>query len=191
VSTFFTSDMHFGHNNIFKYTKRPWTNTKEMNEILIKNWNNTIGLKDRIFHLGDFCWGYKFLKDAEPILRRLNGIKFFILGNHDDALKDKAREIYLDKYANLNSFILPPLYEEKINGIGITMCHYAMRTWNKSHFGAWQLYGHSHGSLQDDPNLMSMDVGIDCHPEYRPFSFDEVKEHMSNKTFKPIERILR
>ena len=58
--------------------------------------------------------------------------------------------------------------------------HYAMRTWNRQHKGAWQLYGHSHNNLPELPTLMSMDVGIDAH-DYRPISFDEVKKHMEAK----------
>lgn len=61
-----------------------------------------------------------------------------------------------------------------------------MRVWNKSHYGAWMLYGHSHGSLIDDPNSLSFDVGVDCH-NYKPFSFEEVKEIMSHKIWKAID----
>jgi hypothetical protein len=61
-----------------------------------------------------------------------------------------------------------------------------MRTWNKSHRGSWHLYGHSHGTLPDDPHSMSFDVGVDCH-NYRPLSFEQVKAVMSKKLFKPID----
>ncbi|WP_237730162.1 hypothetical protein [Chryseobacterium gleum] len=45
----------------------------------------------------------------------------------------------------------------------IILFHYAMRTWNDSHRGVWQLYGHSHGTLPDDEKALSFDVGVDCH----------------------------
>ena len=32
----FTSDTHFGHNNIIRFTKRPWDSIEEMDEGLIK-----------------------------------------------------------------------------------------------------------------------------------------------------------
>ena len=38
MSVFFTADTHFGHSNVIKYDKRPFTDVAEMNEILIKNW---------------------------------------------------------------------------------------------------------------------------------------------------------
>jgi len=61
-----------------------------------------------------------------------------------------------------------------------------MRVWNKSHHGALNLYGHSHGSLPDDPHALAIDVGVDCH-NFTPISFEQVKKIMSKKTFKPID----
>jgi calcineurin-like phosphoesterase family protein len=68
----------------------------------------------------------------------------------------------------------------------IVMCHYAMRVWNRSHRGAWMLYGHSHGSLPDDPGALSIDVGVDCH-DYTPISHDDIGRIMAKKTWKPID----
>jgi hypothetical protein len=48
-----------------------------------------------------------------------------------------------------------------------------MRTWSKSFQGAWQLYGHSHGHLPDDPELLAIDVGVDCF-DFTPVNFDKV-----------------
>ena len=45
---------------------------------------------------------------------------------------------------------------------------------------------HSHGSLADDPNSLSFDVGVDCH-DFKPVSLDRVSEVMASKTFKPID----
>ena len=61
-----------------------------------------------------------------------------------------------------------------------------MRVWNKSHHGAWQLYGHSHGSLPDDPNALSFDVGCMLF-DYEPLEFEDVKKIMSNKNYKPVD----
>ena len=46
--------------------------------------------------------------------------------------------------------------------------------------GAWQLYGHSHGNLPDDPLALSMDVGVDSH-DFRPWHFDEIQAVMKIK----------
>ena len=76
--------------------------------------------------------------------------------------------------------------EIKIDGILIILSHFAMRVWHKNHKGAWMLYGYCHDSLNNDNpvNLfynkhLTMDVGIDTHPEFRPYSFAEIKEIMN------------
>ena len=61
-----------------------------------------------------------------------------------------------------------------------------MKVWDHSHYGAWQLYGHSHGTLLDDSDSLSMDCGADCN-NYYPFSYEDVKAHMAKKTFKPVD----
>lgn len=66
----------------------------------------------------------------------------------------------------------------EINGHAITLCHYAMRVWNKSHFNAWQLYGHSHGTLPSAGK--QHDVGIDAN-EFFPVSMENIECMMSDK----------
>ena len=87
----------------------------------------------------------------------------------------------------------------KYGKVKIVLMHYAMRVWNKSHWGMWHLYGHSHGSLPEDPKSMSFDVGVDAiakryavdgiiNPDdYRPISYEEVKAIMEKKTFTSID----
>ena len=66
----------------------------------------------------------------------------------------------------------------------IVLFHYALKTWDSAHCDAWSLYGHSYGNLKDDPASLSLDVGVDCQ-NFRPISYDEVKEIMSKKNWKP------
>ena len=84
-AVFLTSDTHFGHANICKFhnfdgTKtRPWGSVEEMDEEMVKRWNETVGPKDKVYHLGDVVINRKSL----AILDRLNGDKVLIKGNHD------------------------------------------------------------------------------------------------------------
>lgn len=80
AKTWLTSDLHFGHANVIKYCNRPFLDVNEMNEILIKNWNEVVSLEDTIYVLGDFAMAARYV---EQVLPRLNGKKILILGNHD------------------------------------------------------------------------------------------------------------
>ncbi len=61
-----------------------------------------------------------------------------------------------------------------------------MKVWKGNHRGTWHLYGHSHGTLPDDPNARCFDIGVDCH-NFTPVSFGQVKELMAKKNFKPLD----
>jgi calcineurin-like phosphoesterase family protein len=84
-SVFLTSDTHFGHINICNFTNydgspvRPWNDVQEMDEEMVKRWNNTVGPKDKVYHLGDVVINRRCL----AIMDRLNGDKVLIRGNHD------------------------------------------------------------------------------------------------------------
>jgi calcineurin-like phosphoesterase family protein len=47
-TTFFTADTHFGHLNIIKYTKRPFSSANQMEKILIATWNAVVGPDDEV-----------------------------------------------------------------------------------------------------------------------------------------------
>lgn len=172
MNTWFTADTHFGHANIIKYCNRPFANSVEMDKALIANWNARVGKNDLIYHVGDFCF-----QDFDRYFNQLNGLKIFVKGNHDrNAWQNRDRF-----YSHSDSY-----REICVNGQDITLCHYAMRVWNKSHYGSWNLYGHSHGSLPDDPHARAIDIGVDCH-NFAPISFDEVAAIMEKKLWKPID----
>ena len=79
------SDPHFGHENIIKYAERPFRDAREMNAVLIERYNERIGPKDVVLWLGD-CFLMPYT-DAYHIMRRLNGHKILIPGNHDRSVK--------------------------------------------------------------------------------------------------------
>ncbi|MHA1731659.1 MAG: metallophosphoesterase [Promethearchaeota archaeon] len=80
MRTFFTSDHHFGHANIIRHCKRPFSNVAEMNWFMIQRWNQVVGEDDLVYYLGDFCWK----KPDCSILSRLKfGRMVFFIGNHD------------------------------------------------------------------------------------------------------------
>ena len=173
MTTWFLADTHFSHANIIKYSNRPFASKFEMNSKLMENWNTKVSQDDTVYHLGDFCFADE--QEGQSILDRLNGKKHLIIGNHDKT------GVKLSGWESVSHY-----KEVSIDGQFIVLCHYAMRVWNKSHHGAWMLYGHSHGSLPDDPNALSFDVGVDCH-NYQPLNMDDIRRIMKKKTYKPID----
>jgi len=151
----FTSDTHFDHQNILKYTNRPWASVEDMNEGLIANWNAVVQKGDVVYHLGDFA----FRRHAY-FASRLNGHINLIEGSHDK-MSGKDKKAFT---------ILGPMHA--VSGDpDIIICHYAMRVWPRSHYGTWHLYGHSHGTLP--PHGYSFDVGVDA-VWFSPVSWNQV-----------------
>ena len=165
---FFTSDYHLQHKKIIEYCKRPFKSVYEMTEAIVDNHNKVVRANDILYHLGDFAMGSP--KWIEDIIKKLNGNIVFIRGCHDKNLL----KIYKD---------IPYMKEISCHGQIITLSHYAMRTWPKSHYNSWALYGHSHNGLKGAGK--SFDVGVDTchlsvHAPFTPYSFDEVKEIMDS-----------
>ena len=184
-NTFFTSDIHFSHKNIIRYSNRPFESVEHMNKKLIENWNSMVKPTDYVFTLGDFA----FCKIGQimEILSQLNGNIHMVTGNH-------CEEIIKHRQAILDSGLVKSIeaYREiRVNNQFICLFHYGARVWNKSHRDSWLLFGHSHGSLP--PYGKSVDVGVDApfvtgKAEYRPLSFYEVKDFMKNRPAKSEDR---
>lgn len=176
MTILFTADTHFNHENVIKYSSRPFDSNEEMTESLIKNWNSVVARGDTVFHLGDFAlsWGRKHAVLIDMILGRLNGSKWLIRGNHD------RDEVTMNpRWSNVVHY-----HEIKVDYGGvhkqrIVMSHYAMRVWNQMHRGAWMLHGHSHGNLTDIGGKI-IDVGVDCH-DYSPISLDAIATFMEQR----------
>jgi calcineurin-like phosphoesterase family protein len=190
LTTWFTSDLHFGHKNIIKYRTRPWASVQEIDEALVANWNAVVKPEDEVWNLGDvaFCCKPEY---AAGLLERLNGKHHLLMGNHDEvALTLRLR----DKVTGAPDGDAPPgwrpLFGEFTSGVHevtiedqkIVLCHYAMRTWHHAQRGVWHLFGHTHGALR--PFGKSVDVGVDNVAEvlsgvYRPPAKDSHEPYKS------------
>ena len=180
----FTSDTHFGHKNIIRFAERPFQDVEEMDAMLIKNWNEVVDYQDDVYHLGDFS-----LTDPArtgQIIDQLNGNIHLIKGNHEKSVLKKAS--IKDKFCWVKDYYELKVDDDDARGGQqlIVLLHYAMRVWNKSHHGSWQLYGHSHGSLDDDYHSLNFDRGVDSH-SYYPISYNDVKRMMKKKDWQPID----
>ena len=98
MKVWFTSDFHLNHFNIIKYTGRPFKTLEEMNETIIKRFNERVGEEDMVFFLGDFCFKSGSGRgEGEPDkaieFRKQLKCKniIFIVGNHDKGGKNSLR----------------------------------------------------------------------------------------------------
>ena len=180
---FFTSDLHLGHHNIIKYCSRPFKDIDEMDEKLIENWNEIITETDEVYIIGDLS--FRPPERTGQILDRLRGKKTLIKGNHDKRLLKKYPYVLSDRGIAVYDLLeIAPLIGDQKQPI--TLCHYPLEVWNHSHQGSWMLHGHSHGTLPDNPNMLRMDVGVDCD-NYWPMPIDLIYHKMSKKKWKPVD----
>ena len=127
-AVFLTSDTHFGHAGVCRFTEsdgvtkiRPWTDPDEMDEEMIRRWNDTVRPNDKVYHLGDVVINRKAL----PTVSRLNGDKVLIRGNHDIFRDDEYRLYFreLRAYHVMNGMILShiPLHEASLGRFGVNI----------------------------------------------------------------------
>ena len=124
-SVFLISDTHFGHEKtctVFKREDgsplRPFANAEEMDEFMVKAWNECVKPNDKVYHLGDVVINRKFLH----VLGRLNGDKVLIRGNHDIFKLEDYTQYFRDirSYHVMNGMILShiPIHEQQLARFG-------------------------------------------------------------------------
>jgi len=119
-AVFLYSDPHFGHAGVCRFLRedgtklRPWDNPDEMDEHLVKVYNEHVRPNDKIYFLGDVVINRRALKT----LARLNGDKVLIRGNHDIFRDTEYREYFreLRAYHVMNGMILShiPIHEQSL-----------------------------------------------------------------------------
>ena len=168
-SVFLVSDTHFGHAGVCRFTCddgvtkiRPWTDPQEMDEEMVKRWNETVRPNDKVYHLGDVVINRKAL----ATMHRLNGDKVLIKGNHDIfKLGD-----YLPHFRDIRG------YHVMNNMI---LSHIPVHPESAGRFRA-NIHGHLHQRrvLKDgviDPFYFNVSVE---QIDFRPILFEEVLERI-------------
>ena len=171
-SVFLVSDTHFGHAGVCRFTHsdgvtklRPWDTAEEMDEAMVRAWNDRVRPNDKVYHLGDVVINRKSLKT----LSRLNGDKVLIRGNHDIFRDDEYREYFreLRAYHVMNGMILShiPIHTDSLGRFGVN------------------IHGHLHASrvmyrdLFSDESLVDTRyhcVCVEQTPDFAPILFEDV-----------------
>lgn len=171
MTTWFTSDHHFGHANIIKLCERPFAHRDAMEATLIQRWNNVVQPDDDVYVLGDFIL-HKQPKFVRSLLEQLKGKKYLVRGNHDNFAKP-GRDLTGVAFEWVKDY-----HELTLDGRLVCLFHYPIASWRGMYRGSWHLHGHSHGRDTPmrpvtAPGRASLDVGVDGH-DFRPWSWDEV-----------------
>jgi calcineurin-like phosphoesterase family protein len=171
---YFTADTHFGHGKMAEH--RHFLSVEDMDDALIQRWNEVVPPKGIVYHLGDVSFANR--ARTEIILAQLNGRWRLVAGNHD---KGHSRKNHYARFEWIKDY-----YEMEVTDTGrrLVLCHFPFRTWNRAHYGAWNLHGHSHGNL---PSVGGqMDVGVDTH-DLRPYTYAEVAAFLSVRPYIPVD----
>jgi len=172
--SYFYADPHFGHTNVIKYENRPFGSVEEMNETLIANYNEMVGPRDPCLWLGD-CFLMHFDK-AEEIMRRLNGRKVLILGNHDRSVS-RMTKLGFEEVVKRELFL-------EIGGRKVRACHYPYKNPNYPPSNRYPvrldpnevlIHGHTHGPKRISSRAPMINVGVDAW-DYRPVTLAQLEE---------------
>lgn len=164
---FLIADLHLGHANIIRYCSRPFlfSDSREMDHVLIKNWNYTIAPKTRIYCLGDLRYG----PDAEPATqyqKRLRGDIVFIRGNHDSPETGTVSSLETE-YENLKFLLIHDPADASPS------------------FDGWVIHGHHHNNnLRYYPYMNFTGRRVNVSAEvigYKPVSLHEIVQRIRER----------
>lgn len=179
----FTSDTHFGHARVIELCKRPFKDVDHMNEVMANNWNERVHPDDEVFHLGDVALGKR--QDTLQIVKRLNGTKYLIPGNHDNCWQGHSRVRPKDRalYTDVGFIVLPRETIMPVAGNVVLACHlpYEGDSHHEERYtekrpvdeGRWLLCGHVHEAWAQSGKQIN--VGVDVR-SFAPMSEDEIGE---------------
>jgi len=171
-AVFLISDTHFGHEKTCTTFKRadgsplrPFKNAEEMDEEMVERWNDRVRPGDKVYHLGDVVINRKSLN----VLRRLNGDKVLIKGNHDIFKLNDYTEHFRDirGYHVMNGMILShvPVHPNQLYRFG---CN---------------IHGHLHANrvmLNDNIDPSYYNVSVECI-DFAPILFEDLKKKITEQ----------
>ena len=183
VNRFVISDHHLGHTNSWEKFKledgsplRPFSSNEEMNETMIERHNAKVKEQDTVYFLGDVVINKKYLE----LVKRMNGRKILVRGNHDIFKDEEYREVGFEQLHGVrvfvDKFILShiPLHPDcvterfRVNVHGHLHANQVM---------SWQVIDEDI-VYKPDPRYLCVCVE---QTDYTPLHFDEVEERIQDR----------
>ena len=188
VNRFVISDHHLGHTNSWEKFKlsdgsplRPFTSTEEMNETMIERHNAKVKEQDTVYFLGDVVINKKYLE----LVKRMNGRKILIRGNHDIFKDEDYRavgfeqmhgvRVFVDKFILSHIPLHPDCVTErfKVNVHGHLHANEVKMPWGVNADRNEIIYA-------DFPDPRYLCVSVE-HTNYEPLHFDEVQARIDKR----------
>ena len=184
MTTFFTSDPHFGHQKMSDL--RGFDDTVDHDLEICCNWANVVNDNDTVYVLGDVCLSKQKLPYALSAIASLPGRKRLISGNHD-ACWPGHREHWkwLSKYMEVFESV-SPFARIKYEGRPIFLSHfpYTGDSGEGERYSQYRLkdeghtiiHGHTHSSevvSYSRRNSVQLHAGLDAW-KMKPVSIDEL-----------------
>lgn len=190
MTTYFTADLHLGHENIIRYTGRPFLSVDEMDEALVAAWNDRVGPGDEVWVLGDVAMGR--IDRSLALVGRMAGTKRLVVGNHDRCFRRLAgsdkdlHEVWTARYEQAGfDEVVQGSTSLDLPGFGapVDVCHfpYSGDSQEQERFvghrpvdrGRVLLHGHVHSSWRRHGRMIN--VGVDAWAG-RPVDASELRE---------------
>jgi calcineurin-like phosphoesterase family protein len=173
MKTYITSDLHWGHKNIMSFcpvSRARFRNDVDyMNQAMVKEWNDLIEPEDLVYILGDVA--FLPAPKATEYMRRLNGRKILVQGNHDRKLLQDAG--FRGCFEEIHHYL-----DINYNGTKCVMLHYPIAEWDQMHRGAVHFHGHLHGGVSGMEQYRCRDMGIDATGVIAVLMEDAIRDAM-------------
>lgn len=177
------SDLHYDHENVISFDKRPFNDVREMNAHIESALAEKIGPGDILFDLGDLFW--KPTPSQVNSVLGLAGPKEFykIMGNHDKSGSYNKCPYVTELYDILEIHV-----DYKGLPYRLVLSHYPMISWPGKPHGALHLFGHTHGNIDtfvDSRPDLCVDVGFYAGLARKVgsflISFEDIFQHFEEK----------
>ena len=188
---YFTSDLHFGHENVIRFDNRPFETVDEMDAELVRRWNAKVDRGDLVYVLGDMIWKPKN-DDALNIIKSLNGQINLIKGNHDRFLSNAKAKNTLAAVKDYDDICVTL---EDGTTRRCVLSHYFIPMYNGHRYQGIHLHGHSHFTDEADfeidlaeqlnnQGIRNEIYNVGCmYWNYEPVTLDEILRH--GRTIRP------
>lgn len=157
MSIYVCSDLHFNHTNILGFCRSNFATIEEHNEYIIRQYNSVVGKDDLVYILGDI--GFTPEKALSELVKRLNGRKILLVGNHDKLTDREYRAMgFID-------VVRHPIYYNT----HIILSHVPIEEAYNSEY-IINVHGHLHKNhIVNLPNFFNVNVELN---DYKPINME-------------------